>query len=167
MLAASLTTKDRFLFDQFGKWALSFILFTLSPLPQTFLTNVNLFTLLYVAHLDAPFYVKRNQTKGKTIWPTTNKPQEFEFLQEMSIAVSCTQHHLNKNKNSGHKMKVANTFREIGLQSAILQPEYVSRLNESVGHFGFRRHDLISQLERRLINTTGLGEFSAKREMDQ
>ena len=28
-------------------------------------------------------------------------------------------------------MKVANKFREIGLQSAILQPEYVSRFNES------------------------------------
>lgn len=46
---------------------------------------------------------------------------------------------------------------EIGLQSAILQPEYVSQFNESVSHFGFWRHDLISQLEQHLINMAGLG----------
>ena len=62
-------------------------------------------------------------------------------------------------KHSGHKI------REIGLQSAILHPEYVSWFNESVSHFGFWRHDLISQLERRLINMSGLGATAAKREM--
>lgn len=55
--------------------------------------------------------------------------------------------------------------RDIGLQSAILQPEYVSCFNESVSHFGFWRRDLISQLERGLINMTGPGATSAKREM--
>ena len=43
--------------------------------------------------------------------------------------------------------------------------ECVSQFNESVSHFGFWRHDLISQLERRLINMTGLGATAAKREM--
>lgn len=63
------------------------------------------------------------------------------------------------------KNTVTIKVNEIGLHSAILHPEYVSPFNESVSHFGFWRHDLISQLERRLINMTGLGATAAKREM--
>ncbi len=59
-------------------------------------------------------------------------------------------------------MIVPINVREIGLQSAILQPEYVSY--EPASHFGFWKHDLISQLEQQLINMTGLRATWAKRE---
>lgn len=90
---------------------------------------------------------------------------EYEVLQTEYDSPSPYVLDVKYEEKGREKNTVTIKVNEIGLHSAILYPEYVSPFNESVSHFGFWRHDLISQLERRLINMTGLGATAAKREM--